>query len=230
MASANIGLRELPYKELPIRADGSDLYCTWFAASVAFPHRLLLVSGVRSARDVMRGEETQLAGCPPVEGVHRFVFPGTHSKHILVDGQLAVDFQTYMTGEFFALLSRHSLLAKSVTENASAHPEAFARGVAEGAESGLLHSAFRVRTHQLFGVLNPHQNYHYLSGLLIGSELGSIVADRIPITIVGDASQVGQYHTAAAVLGLSAARTLDAGSVSIKGQCVVWSHFAKSDS
>ena len=230
MASANIGLRELPYKELPIRADGSDLLCARLEASSSFPHRILLISGVRSARDVMRGEETQLAGCPPAEGPHRYIFPGTHSKHILVRDGNVLDFQTYMTGEFFALLSRQSLLARSVTENVSAYPGAFAQGVADGAGANLLRSAFWVRTNQLLDRLHPLQNYHYLSGLLIGSELGSLSSDNIPITIVGNVLQTEQYAAAASVLGLTHVHALEGSPVSIKGQCLIWNHFIRQDS
>ena len=227
MASANIGLRELPYKDLPVRTDGSDLHTSIISASVSFPHRLLLISGVRSARDVMRGEETQLAGCPAVEGAHRFIFPGTHSKHIHVQGNTVVDFSTFMTGEFFALLSRQSLLSKSVTENVSLQPEAFERGVADGAGADLLRSAFWVRTNQLFEQLTPLQNYHYLSGLLIGSELGGLSADDVPGTIVGNALQNKQYVAAASVLGLTDVRALDASLISIKGQCLIQMHFIR---
>jgi 2-dehydro-3-deoxygalactonokinase len=224
MASANIGLLELPYKELPVRADGSDLLCSRLEASTAFPHRLLLVSGVRSSRDVMRGEETQLAGCPAVQGAHRFIFPGTHSKHILVRGPLAVDCQTYMTGELFALLARHSLIAKSVVENTTAHPDAFAQGVADGAEGNLLQRAFLVRTNQLFNRLTPQQNYHYLSGLLIGSEFKTLLENDIPLTVIGNALQNSQYATAASILGLAGVRTLDSATISIRGQRIIWRH------
>ena len=54
----------------------------------------------------MRGEETQIAGAlallPDFDGV--FCLPGTHSKWAHVSAGEVVSFQTYMTGELFALL------------------------------------------------------------------------------------------------------------------------------
>ena len=90
MATASVGLRELPYKELPFAADGSDLRTALLPASPQLPHPLLFISGARSADDVMRGEETQLVGAvaqrPGSDGL--FLFPGTHSKHVRVrDGR-----------------------------------------------------------------------------------------------------------------------------------------------
>jgi hypothetical protein len=62
MVSSSMGMRELPYRELPLAIDGSALSVERVAARDDFPHALVLVSGVRSHDDVMRGEETQLIG------------------------------------------------------------------------------------------------------------------------------------------------------------------------
>jgi 2-dehydro-3-deoxygalactonokinase len=45
---------------------------------------------------------------------HLYIFPGTHSKHILTRAGLAISFQTFMTGEFFHLLSTQSILSASL--------------------------------------------------------------------------------------------------------------------
>jgi 2-dehydro-3-deoxygalactonokinase len=205
MASSSIGMLELPYKPLPFDVSGIDLTPAVLPAAKGSPRILYLMPGVRSADDVMRGEETQLIGCcvnrpdfgfdkqvyavnrpdhtihPPGQGV--FVFPGTHSKHIDVrDGQ-ATAFKTYITGELFALLTQQSVLAASVTApgktgsaggSATLLPEAFFAGIAASCETSLLHSAFLTRTNQLFHKYNKEDNYHFLSGLLIGEELRDI--------------------------------------------------------
>ncbi len=195
MASSSIGMLELPYKNLPFDVSGVDLLPAVLPAAKGSPRRVYLVPGVRSADDVMRGEETQLIGCgmnrPDFDintpgravstpGQRVFVFPGTHSKHIHVrDGQ-AVTFRTYMTGELFALLTKQSVLATSVTipgETGSADgsaapmPEAFFAGIAASQDTSLLHTAFLTRTNQLFHRYSKEDNYHFLSGLLIGEEL-----------------------------------------------------------
>src|SRR5690606_24960682 len=118
MASASIGMINLPYGELPFAVDGANLTVHRMVANASFPHDVLLVSGIKSADDVMRGEETQLIGSvigEAAEGVeHLHLLPGTHSKHIRVVNGNATWFNTYMTGEFFELLSTRSILADSV--------------------------------------------------------------------------------------------------------------------
>jgi len=61
--------------------------------------------------DVMRGEETQiagfLAGNPDFDGV--LCLPGTHTKWVHISAKEIVSFQTVMTGELFALLSQNSV-------------------------------------------------------------------------------------------------------------------------
>jgi 2-dehydro-3-deoxygalactonokinase len=116
MASSTIGMADLPYKDIPFSTDGSDLKLHTIPASVSFKHSVTLISGVRTEDDVMRGEETKLIGC--TVGVsnknnHLFIFPGTHPKHVHVKNDKATAFKTYMTGEFFDLLSTKSILSVS---------------------------------------------------------------------------------------------------------------------
>ena len=172
MASSTLGMMELPYAELPFAIDGSGAITCHREADAGFPHPLLLISGVRSQDDVMRGEETQLIGClseSAEDGI--YIFPGTHSKHIRVENGYITGFRTYMTGECFDLLSNQSLLSGSVEKTEAIDTRSFLHGIHDGREGNLLHSLFRVRTNSLFGILSTEENFHYLSGLLIGSEL-----------------------------------------------------------
>ena len=116
MASSTLGMYEMAYKTLPVNLADAELNTELFAASDQFPHTVLLVSGVASTNDVMRGEEVQVAGCydKDAAGKQLFIVPGTHSKHVMVEDGVITDFNTYMTGEVFALLSQHSILAASV--------------------------------------------------------------------------------------------------------------------
>src|SRR5690242_17767185 len=56
MASSSIGMLELPYGRLPFRADGSGIITRFPEAPPHFEHPVLLISGVSSDDDVMRGE------------------------------------------------------------------------------------------------------------------------------------------------------------------------------
>ncbi|RCR70951.1 2-dehydro-3-deoxygalactonokinase [Larkinella punicea] len=182
MASSSIGMDEIPYASLPFAMDGSQASFRHFDATETFPHELILISGVRSQEDVMRGEETQLIGLTalldregnrPNEAI--FIFPGTHSKHMYVQGGQLLNFETYMTGEVFNLMASTSILKDSVdvsgfNDFSEGNLAAFKAGLSE-AGSPLLNRLFTVRTNQLFGNLTKQQNAFYLSGLLIGAEL-----------------------------------------------------------
>lgn len=66
--------------------------------------------------DVMRGEETQVAGLlasrPAFKGV--ICMPGTHTKWVQIANGQIIHFKSIMTGEFYALLENHSVLKHSL--------------------------------------------------------------------------------------------------------------------
>lgn len=209
MASSTIGMVELDYKELPFSVDGSDLEVKKIEPRHDLPHDVFLISGVKSDSDAMRGEETQLVGyMSQAEGKTAeqiVLLPGTHSKHVVVKNGKAVEFKTYMTGEFFELLSQRSVLSVSVEKGGSfgsdANRRSFEKAVLDSRKFNLLHGSFRVRTNQLFNKLNKQENYHYLSGLLIGSELqGLAEKSTAPITLVGNDPLLSFYLQALKLL------------------------------
>ncbi|HEY4207433.1 MAG TPA: 2-dehydro-3-deoxygalactonokinase [Puia sp.] len=179
MASSSLGMQELPYAKLPFAADGKNIIARTLSPASHPAYEILLISGVSSGKDVIRGEETQLIGClsgeDPGPDLRLLIFPGTHSKHFFVKNNTVFDFSTYMTGEFFQLLSAHSVLSASVEmgQDMYAHgaSDSFKKGVRASVNANLLNTAFRVRTHHLFHEMSPKDNFSYLSGLLIGTEL-----------------------------------------------------------
>ena len=203
MASSTIGMFNMPYGSLPFSLDGAGLATHNIAANETFPHDVLIISGVCSKDDVMRGEETQLIGCLSGEdavGECLYIFPGTHSKHILVKNNKAVSFTTYMTGEFFALLSTKSILSNAVALNGNSDLGSFRNGVADAAGSNLLHTAFLTRTNDLFGKLTKEENYNYLSGVLIGTELKALKGVSASITLCSSGNLLNYYCAALDVL------------------------------
>lgn len=190
MASSSLGMEEIPYAVLPFKINGSQASVRVFENYNGPNAPLIIVSGVKSSEDVMRGEEAQLIGLIQLNEVklseneeYIFVFPGTHSKHIKVNGGFMSDFRTFMTGEIFNILSEHSILKDSVLLDQSiklSDPsalEAFIRGVEKSADSSILHTLFTVRTAQLFDKFEKKYNSFYLSGLLIGDELRQLNSD-----------------------------------------------------
>jgi len=145
MASSSIGMIELPYKPLPVAVSGRDLYFEKIRKTETFKHDMIIISGIRTDTDIMRGEEIQLLGCTIETSDQQqvFIFPGTHSKHIIVENGQVTNFQTYMTGEFFNLLSFNSILSKSISiENATGEEfskPAYEKGVSDSLHTNLLH-------------------------------------------------------------------------------------------
>jgi 2-dehydro-3-deoxygalactonokinase len=159
----------------------------------------------------MRGEETQLIGCigPSVTIENElFIFPGTHSKHICVKNNVVVEVKTFMTGDLFELLSQKSILSTSIEKDAEPNSDhdliSFKKGVKDSVDTNLLHAIFKIRTHDLLELLSKKENFHYLSGLLIGTELKDLkTTDVDVINLVCGSNLVRYYHAALLELGLS---------------------------
>jgi 2-dehydro-3-deoxygalactonokinase len=209
MACSSIGIRELPYAPLPFFTDGSNAILHLLETRKTFSNELWLISGVHSKYDVMRGEETQMAGLAASFNEEDVVciLPGTHSKHITISAGKITDFTTYMTGELFNIICGHSILKESVLAGGMGHsfPAAFSRGIEKSGDENLLHALFSVRVNRLFAYLTREENFFYLSGLLIGSELSSLLRSaNVPIKLCAGRNLSGFYQRAIEELGLSA--------------------------
>lgn len=225
MASSSIGMVELPYKELPFNMSGADLAVHTF-------NRFLIISGATNGHDVMRGEETKIAGCgsllPHTTQDQWLLIPGTHPKHVVVNCDQAIRFQTFMTGEFFDLLSTHSILAASVENGGTLDDPAslacFTEGVQAGRLDNLLHAAFMVRTNQLLKKIPAAHNRFYLSGLLIGVELKA-VPPGTPVYLVAGPQHAPLYTLACQLLNIPVATVIDADEALVRGQQAVISNW-----
>jgi 2-dehydro-3-deoxygalactonokinase len=203
---------ELPYSELPFTLSGPEFNMIHLPAQENFDHAIIIISGVKSMDDVMRGEETQLIGCidaiTDISKNELFIFPGTHSKHIYVSDNTIISFKTYMTGDFFELLSQKSILHNSVEKESNLeYPEylaSFKQGVIDAVDSNLLNAAFKVRTNSLFDIYNKKQNFTYLSGLLIGTELKDLITvDAETIHLICGSGLEKYYRIAFEALNLN---------------------------
>ncbi|WP_316165642.1 MULTISPECIES: 2-dehydro-3-deoxygalactonokinase [unclassified Bradyrhizobium] len=175
MAGAKQGWVEAPYVRTPTRLDSLHEG----AVHVEAGGDIRILPGLAQARadqpDVMRGEETQLLGVTEPDFTGLVCIPGTHSKWIAIEAGRVSEFTTYMTGELFAVISQHSILAHAVEPSAApaAESTAFrdALAAAQVSPSGLTTSLFRLRAAQLLGFAQRADGAATLSGLLIGTEL-----------------------------------------------------------
>ena len=147
--------------------------------------------------DVMRGEETEVVGVlDSCRGDALICLPGTHSKWAQIRNEKIVAFATVMTGEVYAVLRQHTILSRSMTEG-PVIDQAFERGLARSSDSGgLLHHLFGVRSLVLASRMQDEEASSYLSGLLIGHEIGSRVQDHRHIVLVGAAHLCRLYEKA----------------------------------
>lgn len=198
MASSSIGMQELAYSPMPFDASGDTLISRKIAAGKWLS--LILVSGVQTDDDVMRGEEIQalgLTGYLPRDKNGILLLPGTHSKHIaFTEGQFQ-DFRTFMTGELYVTLSSQGILKNSISTGpwSERHTDVFLDGVSRGADN-LAGSLFRIRAKDLLGQLSKEENFHFLSGLLIGSELGYLSDSNDPVFLAAPVNIYDPYRLA----------------------------------
>lgn len=200
MIGSNRGWAEAPYVPCPVTLDSVREHLLWIE-----PGRTAIVPGACVAQpgrvDVMRGEEVQLLGAVATGLVRPdalLCLPGTHAKWARVTDGALTGFRSVMTGEMFALLRNHSLLAPQLSCEVVDGP-AFRDGVRRGFdEGGLLSDLFGTRARILLGRLRSEDAASYVSGLLLGADLriGLEGAPEGPVGLIGDPALTRLYGAA----------------------------------
>lgn len=227
MAGARQGWLEAPYLDAP-----ADLAGLGFSAvTPQMPNSRLkprILPGVcqklSGDEDVMRGEETQILGLssliPGFSGVA--ILPGTHSKWATIAGRRIERFTTIMTGELFEVIRTHSVLRLSLAGdlNGPDRQAGFDTGLAFGIEqpAKLTGALFKVRAGSLLSGRGPDWCAGYLSGLLIGAEIGGHrdwIGDA-EIPLIGSAALCGLYAQGLALIGAKS-RVVDATDATLAG-------------
>jgi len=221
MAGARQGWVEAPYADVPSPLD--DI----FARAITVPgiaRQVRIVPGLAQRLagppDVMRGEETQIAGAVGGlgKGRHVLCMPGTHSKWAEIADGSVTRFTSWMTGEVFGVFAAHSILVHSVgaeAGNVDPASPAFGEGVATGlAEPDRVTSLiFGIRAASLLEGLGHRDAAARLSGLLIGAEIAAAGARYLengaPVVLVASGGLKTAYGKALAQAGLSV-RAVDA--------------------
>ncbi|MES2193578.1 MAG: 2-dehydro-3-deoxygalactonokinase [Pseudomonadota bacterium] len=233
MVGARQGWLEVPYSATPCRPI--------FPEAIGRPEprdprlRVFVLGGIKQtapAPDVMRGEETQIAGIlsanPSFEGV--LCLPGTHTKWVRISAGEIVDFKTFMTGELFSLLSGQSVLRHSL-DGAGSNAVEFARSIQlmMTEPASFAGQLFSIRAANLVSGLEPGTARARLSGLLIGAELAAARSywfDQNPV-IVGNGAQSDLYLEGLRTLGRSP-RIIDGSGVTLAGLKSAYAQIARS--
>lgn len=196
MAGARQGWLEVPYAQVPARPAVAGAR----APHVADPRlSVRILPGLKQLLppDVMRGEETQIAGylaqTPEFEGV--VCLPGTHTKWAEIAVGEVVEFRTYMTGEIFGLLQGYSVLRHSLASGWDDH--AFEESVQEGLQTpeALLERLFPLRASSLLVGMTSAVARSRLSGLLIGAEIAAMRSwlSTRKVVVIGAVEQASAY-------------------------------------
>jgi 2-dehydro-3-deoxygalactonokinase len=219
MIGSRQGWQEAPYLPCPARLEeaATQLTSVVFQDEKGRSHQLNIAPGLRCTdqsglHDVMRGEETQIWGADlPSRSV--CILPGTHCKWAWTNQNGHIEhFTTFMTGELFALLTKHSILGRLMSPGQDDH--VFKQGVLLGMQDKqhATHLIFSTRTAGLMGTLPTESLADYLSGLLIGLELGSssVVLGSLPkqIYLIGDDDLCCRYAKALNAAGIEATRSV----------------------
>ena len=115
MVGARQGWIEAPYQKAPCNLNNIN-----YISPVLTDNRISLkiFSGIsqNDPPDVMRGEETQIAGFLTNNKNFKgsICLPGTHSKWIKINKNSLEIFKTFMTGELFEIISKNSVLSHSM--------------------------------------------------------------------------------------------------------------------
>lgn len=211
MVGAQQGWVEAPYRAVPC-APTSDHFLT---APTTDPRiRVLIAPGLKQDRpaDVMRGEETQIAGFlttePEFDGV--LCLPGTHTKWVHISAGEVVSFRTFMTGEMFALLANQSVLRHSL-DPASDEPLdenvfADALGDTMAKPEAIAARLFGLRAEALLHEQSPGTARARLSGFLVGLELAAARPYWLGrrVAVIGEKKLAAAYGLALTTQGISA--------------------------
>lgn len=230
MAGSRQGWAEAPYVAVPCAPPGvAD------ATHLSVPAmEVFILPGVKQASpaDVMRGEETQIAGFlsgePDYDGV--LCLPGTHNKWVHISAGEIVSFRTFMTGELFDLISTQSVLRHSVNTDGwdqSAFDAALADTMSRPAD--LAAKLFSLRAEGLLENLSAEAARARLSALLIGAELAAAKPYWLgqQVVILGEDTVARAYETALAAQG-AAVRVVEAENATLAGLISAYNSLKKA--
>lgn len=228
MAGARQGWIEAPYRTVPCPPVSKGAFIAAPAQNQRLKVQILPGLSQETSADVMRGEETQIAGAlallPGFDGV--ICLPGTHSKWAKISAGEVVSFQTFMTGELFALISSQSVLRHGMVSE-TWDEAGFAQGLSDALSRPERFAAqlFALRAEGLLKALPPASARSRLSGLLIGAELAASKPYWLgqDILLVGAKTLSAAYASALTAQGATP-RILDDTACTLAGLSAARSH------
>ena len=230
MVGARQGWIEAPYSEVPC----TPLSPASFISAPTTDNRIAvrIAGGLRQSDppDVIRGEETQIAGLlaerPGFNGVA--CMPGTHTKWVEISDGRVIRFKSFISGELFSLLQNHSVLRHSLASEAIDR-EAFESELdcLIGRSDEPLAAMFSLRAEDLLFETPPEVLRAKLSASLIVAEVRAAKSYWTDhrVALIGEQSLSEFYGLALNRFG-EQAETLDTPGLTLAGLCVAKNYFA----
>lgn len=234
MVGSTIGWVEASYLTCPVALEDLALQPLRVRDGVS------IVPGMRcrnllNAPDFMRGEETQLLGACLIhpslrEGKQLVCMPGTHTKWVALQEGVVEQFLTVPSGEVFSLLCEHSVLVRDESTPIVHLAAEFQRGLDEASRLPsvpLLHRMFQSRSLRLDKQLSAEGAASWMSGLLIGTDVGGALAQfadhdaRAPVYVIGAPQLMDAYSHALAHRARSCIR-IDGNEAALSGLAYVY--------
>jgi 2-dehydro-3-deoxygalactonokinase len=175
MVGAKSGWREARY--VGVGSSVKQIAANTINVDTSLGKSLAIVPGIKGDDadvDVMRGEETQIAGSGVSDGW--VVLPGTHSKWARVEGGSVTQFATYFTGEMNTLIRVHSAVGKAIPDAPNLeNTDAFQRGIerAKARCDQWLHDLFVFRAAVVTGARSAADVSTEFSAWLLGCEFAA---------------------------------------------------------
>ncbi len=138
--------------------------------------------------DMMRGEETELAGIGDAAyGECIYVLPGSHTKIIETDSQGCISrFSTLLTGEMANALSSHTILADAVDLTIDTFDQtALCDGYRYSREFGINRALFQVRIRKNVQRQSPMEVYSFFLGCILSAEIDEILRYPQNTVVIG---------------------------------------------
>lgn len=218
MAGARDGWQQTPYRYVPC-APLADDGLPMEVATTDKRIKVFIVPGLAQTNpcNVMRGEETQIAGLLAMEKEFdgAICLPGSHAKWARIKGGKVRKFETMMTGELYALLSNHSALrhcTKSINDDDKSFDEdAFAEAADEVMRrpSMMASKLFSVRAQSILQNTPPKVARSRLSGFCIGADIAAAkqYCQSGRVAIIGAKDISKRYQSALQLRGIKTSTT-----------------------
>ena len=201
MITSELGLIELPHLEAP--AGIAELHSNM--AKVSFENistiPFVFIRGVKTATDklaefdMMRGEETELAGLISLGFGSKdcvYVLPGSHSKIISTDslGRIS-SFSTMLTGEMIMALSQNTILKDAIDLGITDYDADYLeQGYRFAKDEGINKALFKVRILKNKFKATPSKVVSFFIGIALADEIDAILSSSAESIVIGGKDQL----------------------------------------